>query len=202
MEISRERPLLLGSASPRRRRLLEAMGLPLVLAAADIDERRAVGEAPAPFLERIVLEKLARVVESARERIQSCVLVADTIVVLDGDVLTKPADTADARRLLALLAGRRHTVHTRYAMATAAAPTTSHARTVSTEVTLRAASDDEIERYAATGEGLDKAGAYAAQGIGAFLVERVEGSFSNVVGLPVCEVIEDLKRLGVLGPFP
>ncbi|HEX9618626.1 MAG TPA: Maf family protein [Polyangiaceae bacterium] len=202
MEISRERPLLLGSASPRRRELLEGIGIPLDVAPADIDERREPGEGVAEFLSRIVETKLGSVVERARDRIASCVLVADTIVVLDGDVLLKPVDTADAKRLLGLLAGRRHTVYTRYAVATAAAPTAANARTVATEVTLRAASESEIERYAATGEGLDKAGAYAAQGVGTFLVQRIEGSFTNVVGLPVCEVIEDLKRLGVLGPFP
>jgi septum formation protein len=149
-----------------------------------------------------VEEKLSAVAARARGRF-SCVLVADTVVVVDGDILGKPSDIADARRLLGRIAGRTHTVYTRYAISLPDAPRTSRAaRTVATEVSLRNATVDEIARYAESGEGLDKAGAYAAQGLGAFLIERIAGSYSNVVGLPACEVILDLCSLGLLGPFP
>ena len=153
-------------------------------------------------MSRIVSEKLSAV--AARLSLAfSAVLVADTVVVIDGEVLGKPRDVADAARLLRRIVGRTHTVFTRYAISLPDAPAVIRvARTVATEVSLRAASDDEITRYAASGEGLDKAGAYAAQGLGSFLVERMVGSYSNVVGLPACEVVLDLRTLGLLGPFP
>jgi septum formation protein len=131
------------------------------------------------------------------------VLVADTIVVLAGAILGKPVDVADARRLLERLAGRTHVVYTRYAIARADAPLVPvAARTVQSSVTLRAASGAELEAYARTGEGLDKAGAYAIQGVGAFLIERIEGSYTNVVGLPACEVVMDLLDARLLERFP
>lgn len=197
-----ETPLLLGSASPRRRDILQGLGLSIRVEPADIPEHRLPGEAPLEYVSRIVADKLAAVGERASGAF-SAALVADTVVVIDGDVLGKPVDVADAERLLGRIAGRTHTVYTRYAISLPDAPSTARiARTVSTEVTLRAASPDELTRYAASGEGLDKAGAYAAQGIGAFLIERLVGSYSNVVGLPACEVVLDLRALGVLGAFP
>ncbi len=200
--ISLETPLLLGSASPRRRDILQGLGLSIRIAPADIPEHRLPGEAPLEYVTRIVAEKLAAVGERASGAFAAA-LVADTVVVIDGDVLGKPTDVADAARLLGRIVGRTHTVYTRYAISLPDAPATAKlARTVSTEVTMRAASDDEIQRYAASGEGLDKAGAYAGQGIGAFLIERLAGSYSNVVGLPACEVVLDLRALGLLGPFP
>jgi septum formation protein len=124
-------------------------------------------------------------------------------VVIDGDILGKPEGASGAVRLLERIVGRTHTVYTRYALSLASAPAVAAAaRTVATDVTLRPASTDELARYAASGEGLDKAGAYAAQGLGAFLIERIVGSYSNVVGLPACEVVLDLRELGLLGPFP
>jgi septum formation protein len=169
---------------------------------ADIPEHVEAGEEPLSYVSRIVEEKLGAVVARATPPF-SAVLVADTIVVIDGDVLGKPSDVADAERLLRRIAGRTHTVYTRYALSRADAPDAIKlARTVATEVTLRSASDDELRRYAASGEGLDKAGAYAAQGLGAFLIERIAGSYSNVVGLPACEVVLDLRELGLIGQFP
>jgi septum formation protein len=156
-------------------------------------------------LQRIVRDKLSavsRVLERSGRREHAAVLVADTTVVIDDDVLGKPDDVADAERLLRRICGRTHVVKTRYAIAFAGSSSVECARTVETRVTLRAASDEEIRRYAATREGLDKAGAYAAQGIGAFLVERIEGSYTNVVGLPACEVVSDLQTLGLLRQFP
>jgi septum formation protein len=200
--ISAQMPLLLGSASPRRRDILSGLGLSIRVEPADIPEEVALGEQPLDYVSRIVAEKLSAVAARASAPF-SAILVADTVVVIDGRVLGKPQDTADAARLLRLIVGRTHVVYTRYAISLADAPAVPRAaHTVATEVSLRAASEDEISRYAASGEGLDKAGAYAAQGLGAFLIERIEGSYSNVVGLPACEVVLDLRSLGLLGQFP
>jgi septum formation protein len=151
-----------------------------------------------------VADKLAAAASACRDTENvAALLVADTIVVLHDRILGKPVDTDDAIRLLGEIAGRTHTVYTRYAIARAAEPAVAIvARTVQTRVTMRSASADEIDAYARTGEGLDKAGAYAAQGIGAFLVERIEGSYSNVVGLPACEVVADFCATGLLRHFP
>lgn len=200
--ISSETPLVLGSASPRRRDILSGMGLPIRIEPADIPEEVALGEQPLDYVSRIVSEKLSAVARRVALAF-SAILVADTVVVIDGDVLGKPQDTSDAARLLRRIVGRTHIVYTRYAISLADAPAVARvAHTVATEVSLRAASDDEITRYAASGEGLDKAGGYAAQGLGAFLIERIVGSYSNVVGLPACEVVLDLRTLGLLGHFP
>jgi septum formation protein len=200
--ISVDTPLLLGSASPRRKDILQGLGLPIRVAPADIPEHVLAGEPPLAYVARIVQEKLEAVAARAVPRFAG-VLVADTVVVIDGDVLGKPLDIADAERLLGRIAGKTHTVYTRYALSVADAPGVIRvARTVATEVTLRAASAEELARYAASGEGLDKAGAYAAQGLGAFLIERIVGSYSNVVGLPACEVVLDLRALGLVEHFP
>ena len=194
--------MVLGSASPRRRDILQGLGLCIRVAPADIPEHVHAGEAPLSYVERIVQEKLAAVAARV-ETPFSGLLVADTIVVIDGEVLGKPTDVMDAERLLTRIAGRVHTVYTRYAISLPGAPDLSRAaRTVATEVQLRAASGEELSRYAASGEGLDKAGAYAAQGLGAFLIERIAGSYSNVVGLPACEVVLDLRALGLIEHFP
>ncbi len=200
--ISAETPLVLGSASPRRRDILSGLGIPIRVEPADIPEHVVGEERPLEYVTRIVAEKLAAVAARVSAPL-SGVLVADTVVVIDGDILGKPEGVPGAVRLLERIVGRTHTVYTRYALSVASAPSVIvAARTVATEVTLRAASADEISRYAASGEGLDKAGAYAAQGLGAFLIERIVGSYSNVVGLPACEVVLDLRALGLLGQFP
>lgn len=200
--ISAETPLVLGSASPRRRDILSGLGIAIRVAPADIPEHLQEGEAALGYVSRIVQEKLAAVAARVDAPL-SGVLVADTIVVIDGSVLGKPIDVADAERLLRRIAGRTHTVYTRYAISLPDSPAVAAvARTVATEVSLRAASSEELARYAASGEGLDKAGAYAAQGLGAFLIERIAGSYSNVVGLPACEVVLDLRALGLIEHFP
>jgi septum formation protein len=201
MMVSLEEPLVLGSGSPRRREILASFGLPFVVLPPDIDESRRTGESPSCYLERIVREKLENV--ASLEPRAAGILVADTIVQVDDDVLGKPADEVDARGFLRRIAGRDHLVSTRYALSTAqelAVPRVE--RTVTTIVTIRPLDDEAIARYAATGEGLDKAGAYAAQGIGAFLVARINGSFSGVVGLPVCELAQDLVAVGLISGYP
>ncbi len=197
-------PLCLGSASPRRRELLAGLGLPLVVQAADVHEDVRRGEAPLEYLQRVVDDKLAAVSERLPSTADvAAILVADTIVVIDDDILGKPDDIDDAVRLLNRLTGNDHTVYTRYAIQPLPAdPAKIQRRTVASRVMLRKATPTEIRRYAATGEGLDKAGAYAAQGIGSFLIERIEGSYTNVVGLPLCEVVLDLQALDLLRGFP
>jgi septum formation protein len=201
LPIGPARPLILGSASPRRRDILSGLGIPIQVMPADVDETLARAEEPLAYVERVVGAKLAAVAARAGQSSGAGILVADTIVVLDGQVLGKPTDVSDAERLLGRLSGREHRVHTRYAIA-APDGRTLVARTVTSDVRLRAASPESLAGYARTGEGLDKAGAYAIQGIGAFLVESIHGSYSNVVGLPACEVVEDLLATGLLERFP
>jgi septum formation protein len=179
--------------------MLSALRLPFQVLAADINEDRRSGEPPLDYLTRIAAEKLEGVRARLGEAPHAAILVADTTVVIDGDVLGKPEDVADAVRLFSRIVGRVHQVFTRYAIGLPGHEGVRLARTVETRVHIRAADADEIRAYAATGEGLDKAGAYAAQGIGTFFIERVEGSYSNVVGLPACEVLTDLRALGLLG---
>jgi septum formation protein len=201
------KPLGLGSASPRRKSLLETIGISLCVIAVDADERRRPGEPPDAYLERVTLDKLGRVHADGRARDSSALLVADTIVLVDGEILGKPANDEEATSMLSRLSARAHEVRTRFAIGAAPKDATAivaplHAETVSTLVQFRALEPDEIRRYVATGEGRDKAGSYAVQGMGSFAVERIEGSYANVVGLPVCEVVVALKRLGVLRAFP
>lgn len=213
--ITSHQPLLLGSASPRRSAMLASLGIPCVVLPADIIEDVEPGEAPGAYLERISYGKLSAVwsrleregTPPASPQGISAILVADTTVVIDGHIVGKPTDTADAVVTLGRLVGRTHTVFTRYLIGTPQRGADPRAgirasRTVCTQVKLRAASPEEVAAYAATGEGLDKAGAYAAQGIGSFLVEAIEGSYTNVVGLPACELVMDLTRLSLLAAFP
>jgi len=200
--VSESAPLILGSASPRRREILGSLGVPIRVVPGSADETPKPGEPPSSYLARVVRDKLEDVARRVAGPAPG-IVVADTIVVVDDDILGKPGDEDEARILLGRIVGRSHLVQTRYAIS--AFPEIEIPRierTVESIVTMRAASTVEIARYAATGEGLDKAGAYAAQGIGAFLVQRIEGSFSNVVGLPACEVVVDLTILGLLESFP
>jgi septum formation protein len=202
--ISSDTPLVLGSGSPRRHDILIGLGIPLRIVPGAVEERRLLTEGPAEYLHRIVTDKLADVARRlAGAAPFAAVLVADTIVVLGGRIMGKPESFADACALLSELVGRTHRVDTRYAIARSdrlERPLVQ--RTVQTFVTMRPATTDEVVRYAQTGEGRDKAGAYAAQGIGAFLIERIDGSYTNVVGLPAMQVISDLCGSGLLERFP
>ncbi len=201
--IAPDRPLLLGSASPRRREILATLGLPLVVRPAVADESVRPGEAPLDYLARVAALKLAAVGALAEGERAGAILVADTTVILDGRILGKPADAAEAAAMLGALSGRAHEVATRFALAGPDAPgRVIHAETVVTRVVFRDLDEHAVTAYAATGEGLDKAGAYAIQGIGSFAVARIEGSYSNVVGLPACEVVAALLATGLLGAFP
>ena len=184
--------LVLASASPRRADLLRAAGLTFEVAAADIDERVHDGEGPASYVERLAREKAARV---AATRADAFVLAADTTVVVDGEILGKPEDAIDAGRMLRLLSGRRHEVLTGVCL-TGPGPF-ERAAVVRTTVAFARLTDEEIAWYVATGEPLDKAGAYAVQGLASRFIERIEGSHPNVVGLPVELVYAWCREVGI-----
>jgi len=221
--------LILASASPRRQELLRNARISFVVQAADIDERVRDGESPRDCAERLAREKAVAV---SRSRPADCILGADTIVVVDGNILGKPRDAGDAERMLRMLSGRVHEVITGVCLAgvrdqgagasgqgsgasksmTQATPvlggvderlTTGEWQVATasetTLVTMSVLSDDDIREYVATGEPMDKAGAYAIQGIASRWIPRIAGDYSNVVGLPVALVYRMLLEQGVLG---
>jgi septum formation protein len=200
---------VLASASPRRQDLLRNAGIAFTVQPADIDETPLRGESPRDCAQRLAREKAFAVFQ---DRPQDCVLGADTIVVVDNLILGKPRDADDAARILRLLSGRTHAVITGVSLV---GPATSQSelpatgsrqlaaafeRTTSetTFVTMCELSDKEIREYIATGEPMDKAGAYAIQGRAARWISRIEGDYSNVVGLPVAWVYGELKKRGLV----
>ena len=188
------RKLILASQSPRRRYLLEQAGLVFDVVPSAIDEAAIPAGAPEPFACRLAEAKAADI---ARRHPGCWVIGADTIVVIGNDILGKPASTGEARRMLQALSGQTHRVITGYAVY-CEAENHRHVAAVDTAVTFKSLSAEEIEWYIRTREPFDKAGAYAIQGIGTFLVRSINGSYTNVVGLPVCEVIEHLIEAGVV----
>jgi septum formation protein len=196
--LSSSSPLVLGSGSPRRREILAALGVPFVVVPGDADETVHAGEGAGTYLERVVLAKLASVRARCGSGHGSAILVADTSVVVDGDILGKPATEDEGVAMIARLQGRAHEVQTRFALAAVDGRTPLRAETVVTRVTFRPMSDREARAYVASGEGRDKAGGYAVQGLGMGMVARIEGSYTNVVGLPACEVLVSLRELGLV----
>jgi septum formation protein len=195
VRIDASHPLLLGSASPRRRELVAMIGVPFVVRPAEADESLREGETPGEYLARVALAKL-EAVRAVPLHGAAAVLVADTIVVApDGAVLGKPKDDQEARAMIERLAGATHDVSTRFLLAEPGWRAVAHAQTVTTRVTFRSVDRAEAAAYAATGEGRDKAGAYAVQGRAATFIERIEGSYSGVMGLPICEVVVALRAL-------
>ena len=185
-------PLVLASASPRRRALLEQLGIELRIDPAHLDENVRAGEEAERYVVRLAREK-AEAVQVRHPN--ATVLGADTSVVVDGVVLGKPGSEDEALSMLRKLSGRTHQVMTAVAVAGAGA------RCVTAEVTFTAATEAALRWYVSTGEPLDKAGAYAVQGIGGFLVERIEGSHSAVVGLPLVETLALLREAGYRLPW-
>ncbi len=183
--MSRE-PLTLASSSPRRRQLLEMLGIPVRVVPSNVPELRRPLETPVDYVERLARDKALGV----RGRL---VLGADTTVVVRDEVLEKPADAADALRMLRKLQGRTHQVVTSVAVVQGERV---HQATDVTNVVFRRMSDDYLAAYVATGEPMDKAGAYGIQGYGAALVERIEGDFFSVMGLPLRLVLELLEQAG------
>jgi len=185
--------LVLASASPRRLELLTRVGVEVEVLPAAIDETPQLAERPSACALRLASEKAAATAGRAPGR---WVLAADTVVEVDGIMLGKPDDSASAAAMLAQLSGRTHRVVTGYAIR--GPDGTSTARAVTTEVDFRELAGDEIDGYVASGEWRGKAGGYAAQGIAAAFVSAVRGSFTNVIGLPLAEVLIDLERTGAV----
>ena len=187
--------VILASQSPRRRELLTLVGIPHEVRPADLDERMEPGESPTEHAERLARAKAQAVALVEQDAV---VIGSDTIVVLDGEVLGKPADVAEAVRTLQRLSGRTHTVHTAVAVAR-----DGHVESgvESVEVTFRPLTDAQIETYVATGEPMDKAGAYGIQGYGAVIVERIHGDYFAVMGLALGRLVALLARVGVTYRF-
>lgn len=185
--------VFLASASPRRRVLLAQIGLDCEVLPADVDERVRPGEAPGEYVSRLALAK-ARAAHAQAGRRAGPVLAADTAVVVGGQILGKPADEADAARMLRLLSGRSHQVLTAVAVISARGESVALS---TSEVEFRELSDGEIAAYWRSGEPADKAGGYAVQGLGAVFIRALRGSFSGVMGLPLFETAELLAAHGV-----
>ena len=188
--------LILASASPRRKSLLQELGLDFKIIEAQVEEKPVAGESPQDFVMRAACDKAGDV---ARENVASWILGADTVVVHGGRILGKPGDAEEALSVLQTLAGQKHLVHTGFCLMNGKDDVLI-SRVVTTEAWFYPFSRDIAAAYVATGEPLDKAGAYGIQGSGGFLVERINGSYSNVVGLPLAEVVEELLRYKVVTP--
>jgi septum formation protein len=213
MHQSQKPELILASSSPRRQELLREIGIPFQAHAANINEDQSAGETPIAYALRLAREKAQAI---AAQYPQSYVLGADTIVVIDGEVLGKPVDHADAARILRRLSGRSHEVTTAVSLIapstishstapsrtiapfTVAQGTLAETRASTTKVYFREIAEAEIQEYVAGGEPMDKAGAYAIQGGASRWTDRIEGEFSNVVGLPLSLVTEMLKIAGLM----
>jgi septum formation protein len=186
--------IILASASPRRCELLESAGITFMVVSGDIDETPLPGEKPVAHVLRLAEGKAREVASRADGRF---FIGADTIVLCDNEIMGKPCDNADATRMLRTLSGRAHQVITGFTVLDRETGRTV-SRCVSTEVTFKLLAEKEISRYVATGCPLDKAGAYAIQGGAAYMVARIDGSYTNVVGLPLCEVVAALREMGAL----
>ncbi len=188
--------IILASASPRRKGLLLKLFRDFDVVAADVDESIRPGESAPEHVKRLALEKARTVAARTGD---ATVISADTVVVLDGDILGKPSDAGEAGRMLRRLSGRTHTVLTAFCILDAATGERV-LKVVESRVTMKAIGERELDEYIATGESLDKAGAYAIQGAASRFVERVEGSYTNVVGLPMDELEDELRAMGLISP--
>ncbi|MCA9564049.1 MAG: septum formation inhibitor Maf [Myxococcales bacterium] len=195
--------IVLASGSPRRKELLENLGFLPLVRTSDVPEQLASGETPTQYTRRLCEQK-ATAVAGALDHASlpwPWVLAADTVVVQDGEVLEKPADAAEARAMLGRLQDAWHQVVTSFCVLDLQSGE-GRVESVTTDVRFRALSDEAIGHYAASGEPMDKAGAYGIQRLGSFLVREIRGSYFSVVGLPVCEVLEVLQEMGGLPVFP
>jgi len=188
------KPLILASASPRRREMLASLGMDFQVACADIDESVLAGEGAGEHVVRLARAKALAVAEA---ELSSWVIAADTVVVVDDEILGKPAGEEEARAMLARLSGRSHQVWTGFALGRLGAVS---ARAVMSEVTFIELSPSLVAAYVKSGEPLDKAGAYGIQGLASSFVSRISGSYSNVVGLPLAEVVSELLAAGIIVP--
>ena len=196
--VNRTPDLILASASPRRRDLLEGLGLALTIAPVDIDESVRADEPVHSYVARLAAEKCDAAVERLATPVLA-VLAADTVVSLSGEIFGKPVDESQAEAMLRRLAGRRHEVLTAYRIRLGERTVE---RLVATFVTFRSLAAKEVAAYVASGEWCGKAGGYAIQGIAGCFATELRGSFSNVVGLPLAEVLADLRALEALPNYP
>ncbi len=183
--------VVLASGSPRRRELLEGIGVQFLVRSPDVDESLLPGEAPQDYVRRVAMDKAA---VGALGSPGAVVIAADTTVAVDEQILAKPIDADDARRMLNLLIGRAHQVHTAVVVRR---DEQSWSEVVTTVVEMDAVNSEWIEWYVSTGEPMDKAGGYAVQGLGAVLVTAVRGSMTNVIGLPVTQTCSLLSAAGI-----
>jgi len=194
------RRLVLASASPRRAEILETLGIAFEVRPSGADESALVVEDDTAFVRAAALVKLTDALDAIDDA-GVFVLAADTVVCVEGERLGQPVDDGDALRMLGLLVGRDHIVRTAMALGKAGQGVLE-CRVVETRVWFRDADLDELRRYVATGEGRDKAGAYGVQGVASGFVTRLEGSYTNVVGLPAAEVVRLLLEHGALDQWP
>lgn len=189
MKIKVER-FILASGSPRRKELLRLIGLKFDVVSPSVDESVKKGESPKEHAYRLAKEKAIKVAENYPD---SWVIAADTIVVIDGEILGKPRSEDEAFEMFKKISGREHTVITAFCIVKQGKSLyQGHAES---KVEIASLTDDEIRWYVSTGEPLDKAGAYGAQGIGAMFIKSIKGSYTNVVGLPLAELIDAMKKL-------
>ena len=193
--IENSKILILASQSPRRKYLLKQAGLQFKVIPSQVDESTVPMTSPESYV-KILAEQKAR--DIARQYPDNYVIGADTIVLMDGTILGKPRSRDEARQMLARLSGKTHQVLTGFAVC-CATKSYSYSDTIKTDVRFKNLAPEEIEWYIHTPEPFDKAGAYAIQGLGTILVKSINGSYTNVVGLPVCEVIELLLTEGIIG---
>jgi len=188
--------LILASASPRRKELIQQLGLPVEFAVNSADERVQENLAPEQVVERLAERKARAAYEAVGPRANAVIVAGDTVVVYGGEILGKPKDEDDAFRMLSLLQGKTHTVYSGISCIVCATGKvlTGHSWT---RVTMKPLSDAQIRRYIQTGEPMDKAGAYAIQGLGAAIVEKIDGDYFTVVGLPLAMLADMLAQLGV-----
>lgn len=195
MNISR-RHLILASSSPRRQELIRTLNIPFEIQVSDVDETTPTFWSPAQVVEQLALRKAEKVREMIEPSKQGIIVGADTIVVQDYRVLGKPKDQDDAKWMLSLLQGKSHQVYSGIACIDAETGETHVSHRI-TYVSMKHLTDQQIDNYVASGEPLDKAGAYAIQGLGSTLVESIEGCYFNVVGLPLALLSDMLAKFGV-----
>ena len=191
MTIALSSPFILASASPRRKELLRSVGLKLKIIPAHVDETHINGESPQTHVRRLSSDKATVI---ADQHPKALVLGADTIVVIDGRILGKPKNKSQARAMLERLSNRQHIVFTGFTIVSAGSGI-SKTKVVRSAVRFKKISPEEMDWYVNCDEPYDKAGGYAVQGKGAYFIKAIRGSYTNVIGLPLCEVLEELKRI-------
>ncbi|UCB50167.1 MAG: septum formation protein Maf [Deltaproteobacteria bacterium] len=195
--ISKRNPLVLASNSSRRRRLLQQIGLPFLALPSHVEENQVLGEPPVKAA--LIAEKKAKAVYAKSQN--RWILGADTMVVIGASILGKPSNREDVHFMLSCLSGKTHEVITGFCLLDPSGEV-AHSEDITTLVKMKPLSEEEIDAYVATGEPFGKAGSYAIQGVGAFMVESISGSYTNVVGLPVCALVKSLLAVGALRNFP